>query len=95
MNSFTCTPNEILAEFEIQTGAKWDVSYVSLEKLKELENQAWESGAPYATGLTLRRIWTEGRTLYDAPRDNALIGDPVMETLEEQVTQVIKKQTGS
>ncbi|KAG0646407.1 Isoflavone reductase [Hyphodiscus hymeniophilus] len=93
VNSFTATPNEILAEFEKQTGAKWTVSYVSLEDLKKFETQAWESGAPYATAMTLRRIWTEGGTLYNKPRDNGLVGDPEMETLADQVRQAIEKQT--
>jgi hypothetical protein len=92
VNSFTATPNEILAEYEKQTGAKWTVSYTSLDKLKKLEQQAWESGAPYATPCTLRRIWTEGGTLYSKPRDNGLVGDPKMETLADQVKQIIEKQ---
>ena len=95
VNSFTATPNEIVAEFEKQTGDKWTVSYTSLEKLKEVEQQAWESGAPYATPITLRRIWTEGGTLYDKPRDNGLVGDPKMETLADQVKQIIETQTKS
>ena len=56
VNSFTATPNEILAEFEKQTGSKWDVSYVSLDKLKEVEKQWWETEKPYATGATLRCV---------------------------------------
>jgi nucleoside-diphosphate-sugar epimerase len=93
VNSFTATPNEIIAEFEKQTGQKWDVSYTSLEELKKIEQEAWESGAPYATPTTLRRIWTEGGTLYDKPRDNGIIGDPKTETLADQVRQIIEKQS--
>jgi hypothetical protein len=93
VNSFTVTPHQILAEFEAQTGAKWDVSYVSLDKLKAVEKEGWESGAPWATGATLRRIWTEGGTLYDRERDNAILGEPVVETLAEQVKQAIEAQT--
>jgi len=93
VNSFTTTPNEIVAEFEKQTGSKWDVSYTSLEKLKAIEKASWEAGEPWATGATLRRIWTEGGTLYDKPRDNGLIGDPVTETLEDQVRLIIETQT--
>lgn len=89
VNSFTTTPNEIIAEFEKQMGEKWEVFYVSLAKLKRIEKEAWETGAPYATGATLRRIWTEGGTLYDRPRDNAVIGDPKMETLKDQVERII------
>lgn len=95
VNSFTATPNEILAEFEKQTNAKWEVSYTSLEKLKEVEKQAWEAGAQYATHATLRRIWTEGGTLYSKPRDNGLVGEPPMESLADQVRQVIAAQTRS
>ena len=40
VNSFTVTGKEALAEFEKQTGAKWEVSYTSLEELKGLEAQA-------------------------------------------------------
>ena len=93
VNSFTATPNEILAEFEKQTTSKWAVSYQPLEELEKAETQAWESGDPWATGFTLRRIWTDGGTLYNKPRDNGLVGDPVMETLADQVKQNIQKQT--
>ena len=93
VNSFTSTPNEILAEFEKQTSAKWSVSYTSLDELKRFETQSWESGVPYATAVTLRRIWTEGGTLYSKPRDNELVGDPDMETLADQVKQIIVEQS--
>jgi nucleoside-diphosphate-sugar epimerase len=93
VNSFTTTPNAILAEFEKQTGENWDVSYTSLEKLKEIEKEAWETGAGYATGATLRRIWTDGGTLYERERDNGKLGEPKMKTLEEQVRQTIEAQT--
>ncbi|SMR47895.1 unnamed protein product [Zymoseptoria tritici ST99CH_3D1] len=66
VNSFTTTPIELAEEFQKQTGEKWDVAYTSLDRLKQLEQQ---TGGP----LTLRRIWTEGGTLYDE-RDNELIG---------------------
>lgn len=91
VNSFTTTPAEILAEFEKQTNSKWDVSYTPLEKLKEIEKQAWDDGLPYATPATLRRIWTEGGTLYEK-RDNGVVGDPEMETMADQVGQVIAGQ---
>jgi hypothetical protein len=94
VNSFTTTPQDIVAEFEKQTGSKWDVSYTSLEELKKIEQQGWESGQPWATPVTLRRIWTEGGTLYET-RDNAKIGmkDSDMGTLEEVVAGGIKSQT--
>jgi len=91
VNSFTTTPKEILAEFEKQTGARWEVGYTPLDELKKLESEAWERGEPFATALTLRRIWTEGGTLYEK-RDNWLIGEPVTETLEEQVKLAVEKQ---
>lgn len=93
MNSFTATPNQILAEFEKQTGVKWEVSYTPLSKLKEIEKSAWEAGVGWATGATLRRIWTEGGTLYDKPRDNAIIGEPKVETLDEQIALVIERDS--
>ena len=94
VNSFTTTPEEILAEYEKQTGSKWDVSYTSLEKLKELEKAAWAEGSPLGTLFTLKRIWTEGGTLYDH-RDNGKIGEPQMETVADQVSQIIAKQMAS
>jgi hypothetical protein len=95
VNSFTTTPEEALAEFEKQTGGqKWEKTYTSLDRLKELEEKAWAEGAPTATVFTLRRIWTEGGTLYDV-RDNGLIGEPKMETLEDAVRRSVQRQTGS
>jgi broad specificity phosphatase PhoE len=95
VNSFTTTPAEILAEFERQTGGeKWTVTYTPLDKLRELEKGAWEAGSPSATVLTLRRIWTEGGTLYEK-RDNEDIEAPPMETLEDIVGRAIKQQNVS
>jgi hypothetical protein len=91
VNSFTTTPKEILAEFEKQTGNKWSVEYTSLDELKELEKQAWEQGQPFAGGLTLRRIWTEGGTLY-GKRDNDLIGPIQLDSLADVVLGVINRQ---
>ncbi|KAJ5894587.1 hypothetical protein N7495_006278 [Penicillium taxi] len=91
VNSFTTSPAEIQAEFERQTGEKWsDISYNSLDTLRALEAKAWESGSPFATVLTLRRIWTEGGTLYET-RANGLIGEPETLTLEEVVANEIKR----
>jgi hypothetical protein len=90
VNSFTTTPDEILGEFERQTGVKWEVEYTDLEKLKEMEEKAWQEQDPMAAAFTLKRIWTEGGTLYEK-RDNALIGDPPMETVADQVRQAIEK----
>jgi hypothetical protein len=93
VNSFTTTPDDIVAEFEKQTGCKWDVSYTPLEELRKIEQQAWESGQPWATIVSLRRIWTEGGTLYET-RDNGKIGmkDSDMGTLQEVVAGTIKSQ---
>lgn len=94
VNSFTATPKEIVAEFEKQTGGqKWDVSFTSLDQLKELEEQAWAKQDPKAGPLTLRRIWTSGKTLYDH-RDNDVIEmEDKVESLESAVRQAIKVQT--
>lgn len=94
VNSFTTTPNEIVAEFEKQTGGEpWDVSFTSLEELKEIEKQAWAKKDPKAGSVTLRRIWTEGGTLYER-RDNGLIRmEYDMDSLEDAVSQAIKVQT--
>lgn len=74
VQSFVVTPNQVLAEYEKQTGgAKWQVSHVPLKELEELEAKAWAEGQPAATGYTLRRIWAEGGTLYEK-NDNELIG---------------------
>jgi nucleoside-diphosphate-sugar epimerase len=93
VNSFTATPKEIVAEYEKQTGDKWDVSYTSLDELKKLEKQAYADGVPRAHGLTLRRIWTEGGTLYEE-RDNDAIGmEDGIDSLESAVRQAIEVQT--
>lgn len=90
VNSFTTSPAEIQAEFERQTtGQPWEsVSNTSLARLRELETAAWEAGNPGATVVTLRRIWTEGGTLY-AQRANEEIGEPKMMTLEEVVANEV------
>jgi hypothetical protein len=88
VNSFTTTPKEILAEFEKQTGAKWEASYTPLDELRALEKEAYEKGEPYAGGLTLRRIWTEGGTLYEK-RDNDLIGPVEVQSLAYIVEKII------
>ena len=94
VNSFTTTPKQIVAEFERQTGGSpWTVSYTSLDQLKKIEEQAWADGNPRAGPLTLRRIWTEGGTLYEH-RDNELIGmEDGMDSLQDAVKQAIKVQT--
>lgn len=93
VNSFTTTPNEIAAEFERQTGGqKWEVVHTSLSKLEELEKEAWEKGNPKAGGMTLRRIWASGGTLYEK-RDNGLIGlEDGIDSLESAVQLAISVQ---
>jgi hypothetical protein len=94
VNSFTVTSKRVLAEFEKQTGEKWEVSYTPLEELKKAEQEAWDKGSPFGTMYTLRRIWSEGKTLY-SETDNGKIGFTGAETMEEQVQMVIEKQTKS
>ncbi|GAM37360.1 isoflavone reductase family protein [Talaromyces pinophilus] len=90
VNSFTTTPKRILAEYERQTGTNWDVSYTSLDDLKKLEKNAWESGDSLAAIYTLRRIWTEGGTIYEFT-DNELIGmhPEDLDSLEDAITMAI------
>lgn len=84
VNSFTTTPHELLREFEKQTGQKWDVGYTSLAELKQLESET--------PSVTLRRIWTSGKTLYEK-RDNGLIEmEPGLDDLESTVRQAIAVQ---
>lgn len=91
VNSFTASGKQALAEFEKQTAAKWEVSYTPLDELKKLEEQAWEENWPSKTPLTLRRIWTEGGTLYES-RDNGKINfDDGLETLADQVRNTVAK----
>ncbi|QIX01487.1 hypothetical protein AMS68_007004 [Peltaster fructicola] len=92
VNSFTSTPASILKEFERQTGSTWEHSTTSLEDLKSTETKAWASESPTATMTTLRRIWTEGGTLY-SKRDNDLIGMEMgTDSLESAVAQAIEIQ---
>lgn len=89
VNSFTASPEEILAEFERQTEVKWKVNYTPLDELRRLEAQAWDSGNPLASIYTLRRIWTEGSTVYDRT-DNEAIGITKMDSLEMVVQEAVK-----
>lgn len=89
VNSFTATPHQILQEFEAQTGGeKWFVTYTSLPVLRQLEEKAWKENNPSAAVYTLRRIWTEGGTLY-ATRDNEIIGAEKTDTLQIAVAKAI------
>lgn len=93
VNSFTTTPLEIVGEFEKQTGEKWEVEFIEMEKFKEAERKAYEESNPWAVGFTLRRIWGEGRTLYEK-RDNGAIGaEERMDSLSDAVKVAIDAQT--
>lgn len=91
MHSFTATPNEILAEYEEQTNSKWEVSYTSVERLREIEKEEYQIYSPMAAVVTLRRIWTDGGTLYKF-YDDSLLGEVESETLQSQVAANIVKQ---
>ncbi|KAM0343579.1 hypothetical protein ACHAPU_008330 [Fusarium lateritium] len=87
VQSFVVTPREILKEFEKQTGGEpWLVSKYTLDELREAEKKGWAEGNPKAVSYTLRRIWSEGGTLYEKT-DNESIGleDEDLETLEDAV----------
>ncbi|KAF5021757.1 hypothetical protein F66182_6207 [Fusarium sp. NRRL 66182] len=87
VQSFVVTSKQILDELEKQTGGEpWAVSNYSLQALKEAETKAWAEGNSNAVIYTLRRIWSEGGTLYDKT-DNESIGlkDEDLETLEDSV----------
>jgi len=93
VNSFTTTPEDILAEYEKQCGEKWEVICTSLDELRKLEKEAWDRKNPLATIYTLRRIWAEGGTLYEK-RDNGLIDGDDMETLSDAIRAAIETQQG-
>lgn len=89
VQSFVATPNEVVAEYERQTGgAPWKVSYVSLADVRAGEARLWAEDHPKATVVTLRRIWAEGGTLYDTT-DNEAIGVRAGET--ETMDEVLRR----
>lgn len=88
VHSFETTPNEVLAEYEKQTDAKWKANHIPLSKLIEEEKKLWEEGNAKATVLTLRRIWAEGGTLYEKT-DNEAIG---LKSEDTESLQVILKR---
>lgn len=88
VNSFEVTSNQVVAEYEKQTGAKWKVSYVPLSKVREQEETLWAEEHPKATVVTLRRIWAEGGTLYEKT-DNESIGVKSEDT--ETIAEVLKR----
>jgi hypothetical protein len=87
VQSFVVTQQQILKELEKQTGGEpWTVTNYTLDELREAEKKGWTEGNPNATLYTLRRIWSEGGTLYEKT-DNERIGlkDEDLETLEDAV----------
>ncbi|KAK1468459.1 NmrA-like family protein [Colletotrichum melonis] len=92
VQSFVATGKEIVAEYEKQTGEKWEIVYSSLETLKKAEEKAWAEGIPYATIFTLRRIWAKGGTLYDKTDNERIgLGPNDVESLEIAVKRSLGK----
>ena len=79
---------DFLDEFEKQTGDKFKVSYVSKDRLAEVEQKHWAEGNANAAAFTLRRIWSSGKTLYDKT-DNEALG--VKQDDLEPVSAVVKR----
>ena len=76
-----------MKELEKQTGGEsWTVENYNLDALRKAEKKGWEEGNSNATLYTLRRIWSEGGTLYEET-DNERIGlkDEDLETLDDAV----------
>ncbi|AEO63707.1 ad2177a1-5537-42ab-806c-77fb2e0bcbd6 [Thermothielavioides terrestris] len=92
VQSFVVTPNEVLAEYERQTGSKWAVTRTPLDEIRAFEAKKWEEGDPRATIATLRRIWAEGGTLY-AQNDNDVLA-PKLEALDSLEDAVKKALAG-
>jgi hypothetical protein len=91
VHSFTATPNDIVDEYEVQTGCTWERTYTSMERLKEIEKEEYQIYSPLATVATLRRIWTEGGTLYPY-YDDSILDVVETENLCSQVEANITKQ---
>ncbi len=92
VQSFVVSPNEVLAEYEKQTGSKFTVTKTPLDEIRALEAKAWETGSPAGAVLTLRRIWAEGGTLYEK-NDNEVIGvkQEDLDSLEDAVRKVLSQ----
>jgi hypothetical protein len=92
VQSFVTTPLAILQEFELQTGEKWTVQHTPMRELRELEKRLWDDKNSKATAATLRRIWAEGRTLYEETDNKKLGLSPAdMESLKSIVSGAIKQ----
>lgn len=57
-----------------------------------MERGAYQVHQSIATVITLRRIWTEGGTLYKYYDDHSLLESTETETLEMQVRASIQRQ---
>lgn len=91
VQSFAVSPNAILNEFEKQTGSKWTVEHTPIEKLREQEKEKWDSESPSATLYTLRRIWAEGKTLYEKTDSEALgVREEDLEPLSAAVGRAVR-----
>ena len=91
VQSFVTTPQELLTEFEKQTGAKFNVKYTSKEQLHEAERKSWQEGNPGAALFTLRRIWAEGKTLYEKTDNETLRVSPGdLETVSDVVGRAVR-----
>ena len=90
VQSFVVTPNEVLAEYQRQTGSEWEVTKTPLDEIRAFEAKQWDEGNPRATGATLRRIWAEGGTLY-AQNDNDVLRAKLapLDTLEDAVKKAL------
>ncbi|VBB76528.1 Putative reductase [Podospora comata] len=88
VQSFIVSSNEVLAEYEKQTGAKWEVTKTPLDDLKSLETDLWAKGNPRATSATLRRIWAEGGTLYEK-NDNDVLNVEGLDSLADAVKHAL------
>ncbi|KAL2016655.1 hypothetical protein VTK56DRAFT_3199 [Thermocarpiscus australiensis] len=98
VQSFVVTPNEVLAEYEKQTGSKWEVTKTPLDEIRALEAKLWDESDPRATFATLRRIWAEGGTLY-VQNDNEVLGmkpenlDSLSDAVKKALAGGYKKDT--
>ena len=90
VQSFIVTPNDVLAEYERQTGGEWETTLTPLDELRKVEAKLWEEKNPRATLVTLRRIWAEGGTLY-AQNDNGVLASKLedLDSLEAAVKKAL------
>ncbi|KAI3326367.1 NAD(P)-binding protein [Xylariaceae sp. AK1471] len=90
---FTSMPDVgklVVATLRIREG--WTIDHTSNQELHQLEKQLWNNNNPLAAAATLRRIWAEGRTLYEMT-DNERLGlaPEDMETLATVVGRVVSE----